>query len=91
MSDAELAEMIAKFRTPSGMTWEPLRDDVLTALTSCRNEERKRLSDPMRRKIAEIIHTAWAVDEFDPDRDTEDWAAADAVLAAFVLREVKPS
>lgn len=33
-SDEEVAEMIARFRTPPGFSWEPLRDDILTLLKS---------------------------------------------------------
>lgn len=36
-----------------------------------------------RLKIAELIHEAWTAVPFDPERDTEDLAAADAVIAAF--------
>lgn len=36
-----------------------------------------------QRKLAEIIHNSWSLDPFDPDRDSEDWTAADAVIAAF--------
>jgi hypothetical protein len=33
-SDEEMAEMVARFRTPPGMNWEPLRDDIVTLLKS---------------------------------------------------------
>lgn len=36
-----------------------------------------------RLRIAEIIHEAWTAVPFDPQRDTEDLAAADALIAAF--------
>lgn len=32
MTDREIAEMIAKFRTPPGFNWEPLADDMVTLL-----------------------------------------------------------
>lgn len=32
MTDREVAEMIAKFRTPPGFSWEPLADDIETVL-----------------------------------------------------------
>ena len=43
-TDEELAEMIARFRTPPGMNWEPLRDDILTILKSrmAQSEQRER-------------------------------------------------
>jgi hypothetical protein len=31
-SDREIAEMIAKFRTPPGFNWRPLADDIETVL-----------------------------------------------------------
>ncbi|MGA9705271.1 hypothetical protein [Pseudomonas sp.] len=33
-TDEQLAEMVARFRTPPGFSWEPLRDDILTLLKS---------------------------------------------------------
>lgn len=33
-SDEDLAEMVARFRTPPGFNWRPLRDDILTLLRS---------------------------------------------------------
>lgn len=33
-TDEQVAEMIARFRTPPGISWEPLRDDILTLLKS---------------------------------------------------------
>jgi hypothetical protein len=33
-TDEQVAEMIARFRTPPGFSWEPLRDDILTLLKS---------------------------------------------------------
>lgn len=33
-TDRELAEMIARFRTPPGMNWKPLADDIETVLKS---------------------------------------------------------
>lgn len=38
-SDVELAAMIAKFRTPSDVNWEPLRDDLLTVFKAIRRQE----------------------------------------------------
>lgn len=35
-TDEELAEMVARFRTPPGFNWEPLRDDIFTLLRSLR-------------------------------------------------------
>jgi hypothetical protein len=35
-TDEEQAEMVARFRTPPGCNWEPLRDDILTLLRSQR-------------------------------------------------------
>lgn len=34
MTDREIAELIAKFRTPPGINWEPLADDIETVLKS---------------------------------------------------------
>lgn len=31
-TDEEVAEMIAKFRTPPGMNWKPLAEDIQTLL-----------------------------------------------------------
>lgn len=31
-TDREIAEMIAKFRTPPGLNWTPLADDIETVL-----------------------------------------------------------
>ena len=31
-TDRELAEMIAKMRTPPGMNWQPLADDIMAIL-----------------------------------------------------------
>jgi len=36
LTDEEVAEMIARFRTPPGFSWEPLRDDIVTLLQSRR-------------------------------------------------------
>lgn len=33
-TDEDLAEMVARFRTPPGFNWEPLRDDILALLKS---------------------------------------------------------
>jgi hypothetical protein len=35
-TDRELAEMIARFRTPPGFNWQPLADDIEMALKSRR-------------------------------------------------------
>lgn len=35
-TDEDVAEMIARFRTPPGFDWTPLRDDILTLLKSKR-------------------------------------------------------
>lgn len=43
-TDEEIAEMIARFRTPPGFNWENLRDDILTVLKS-RREEINRLEE----------------------------------------------
>lgn len=32
MTNREAAEMVAKFRTPPGMNWKPLADDIETML-----------------------------------------------------------
>lgn len=32
MTDREIAELVAKFRTPPGFDWEPLADDIETLL-----------------------------------------------------------
>ena len=37
-TDEEVAELIARFRTPPGFDWRDLRDDILTALKSRRQE-----------------------------------------------------
>lgn len=39
-SDVDTAEMIARFRTPPGFSWEPLRDDLVTAFRVLRSSER---------------------------------------------------
>ena len=39
--------------------------------------------DDMRRRLAEVIHNSWSIEPFDPELHTEDWATADAVIAAF--------
>jgi hypothetical protein len=45
MTNREIAEMIAKFRTPPGLNWEPLADDIETLLDSKdRGAERQRSS-----------------------------------------------
>lgn len=31
-TDEELAELVARFRTPPGFDWMPLRDDILTLI-----------------------------------------------------------
>ena len=41
------------------------------------------MSGDVRETIARITHDTWCVEPFDPQRHTEDWAVADAVLAAF--------
>ena len=38
-TDAEVAEIVARFRTPPGMNWEPLRDDIVTLLASRQNQD----------------------------------------------------
>ena len=49
---------------------------------SLRDEAARRLCGS-RERIARIIHDSWSVEPFDAVRHAEDWAAADAVLAAF--------
>jgi hypothetical protein len=39
--------------------------------------------DQTRERLARIIHDSWSVEPFHPELHSEDWAAADAVLAAF--------
>lgn len=34
MTNREMAELVAKFRTPPGMNWQPLADDIETLLIS---------------------------------------------------------
>ena len=34
MTNREIAELVAKFRTPPGLNWEPLADDIETLLDS---------------------------------------------------------
>lgn len=41
-TDEEVAEMVARFRTPPGCNWEPLRDDIMTLLRSRREIERQK-------------------------------------------------
>lgn len=41
-TDEQLAEMVARFRTPPGFNWEPLRDDIVTLLKSQRSREEAR-------------------------------------------------
>ena len=53
MTNREIAEMIAKFRTPPGMNWGPLADDIETVLDSKdRGTERKLKSAEMSAAIA---------------------------------------
>jgi hypothetical protein len=41
-TDEQLAEMVARFRTPPGFSWEPLRDDILTLLKSREAQQSQR-------------------------------------------------
>lgn len=36
-----------------------------------------------RERLARIIHDSWSIEPFNPSVHSEDYAAADAVLAAF--------
>ena len=47
-SDEEVAEMIARFRTPPGINWEPLRDDIVTLLRSRRAQNEQRHNNAAR-------------------------------------------
>ncbi len=53
MTNREIAELIAKFRTPPGMSWEPLADDIETVLdTKDRGTERELKAAEMSAAIA---------------------------------------
>lgn len=49
----------------------------------CGTYERESFRDEARRRLARVIHESWSVEPFDPDRHSEDFASADAVIAAF--------
>jgi hypothetical protein len=53
--DKELAEMIAKFRTPPGFQWADLAADIETAIKGVRREERKRCAELVRVKVDAAI------------------------------------
>lgn len=40
-------------------------------------------TNPIRAKLAQVVHDGMYVRAFDPNRDVEAWDAADAVLAVF--------
>ena len=60
-----------------------IADDLGRDWIDCGTYERESFRDEARRRLAKIIHNSWSVQPFNPERDSEDWIAADAVIAAF--------
>ena len=53
-SNRDVAELIAKFRTPAGFSWEDLADDIETALNGRVNAAAEIADDPWTRKVDRI-------------------------------------